>query len=112
MIFFIILNLDEAIGKIFEACQSYNYVLMVTSDHGNAEKMIAPDGSEHTAHTCNLVPFTCSSKTFVFKSTPPTGDDGKERARALRDVAPTVLQLMGLPVPPEMDGVPLLEQRG
>nr|CAD2199304.1 unnamed protein product [Meloidogyne enterolobii] len=103
---------DEAIGKIFEACQSYNYVLMVTSDHGNAEKMIAPDGSEHTAHTCNLVPFTCSSKTFVFKSTPPTGDDGKERARALRDVAPTVLQLMGLPVPPEMDGVPLLEQRG
>lgn len=52
--FFIILNLDEAIGKIFEACQTYNYVLMVTSDHGNAEKMIAPDGSEHTAHTCNL----------------------------------------------------------
>uniref|UniRef100_A0A1I8BZQ1 2,3-bisphosphoglycerate-independent phosphoglycerate mutase n=1 Tax=Meloidogyne hapla TaxID=6305 RepID=A0A1I8BZQ1_MELHA len=87
---------DEAIGRIYDACQSHNYILMVTADHGNSEKMIASDGGKHTAHTCNLVPFTCSSSTFIFKLTPPFGDDGKERARALRDVAPTVLQLMGL----------------
>ncbi|KHJ75536.1 putative 2,3-bisphosphoglycerate-independent phosphoglycerate mutase [Oesophagostomum dentatum] len=58
---------DRAIGRIFEACKENGYVLMVTADHGNAEKMKAPDGSKHTAHTCNRVPFTCSSKDFKFK---------------------------------------------
>ncbi len=43
---------DTAIGRIYEACKASGYVLMVTADHGNAEKMIAPDGSKHTAHTC------------------------------------------------------------
>lgn len=46
--------LDIAIGRIYEACKKNDYILMVTADHGNAEKMIAPDGSKHTAHTCNL----------------------------------------------------------
>ncbi|PIO55845.1 putative dihydrolipoyllysine-residue succinyltransferase, partial [Teladorsagia circumcincta] len=58
---------DAAIGRIFEACKANGYVLMVTADHGNAEKMKAPDGSKHTAHTCNRVPFTCSSNAFKFK---------------------------------------------
>jgi 2,3-bisphosphoglycerate-independent phosphoglycerate mutase len=98
---------DEAIGRIYEACKAHNYILMVTADHGNAEKMIAPDGSKHTAHTCNLVPFTCSSETFTFKAALPVAD-GIERPRALRDVAPTVLHLLGLPIPPEMDGVSLI----
>ena len=40
---------------------------MVTADHGNAEKMIAPDGGKHTAHTCYPVPFTCSSHKYRFK---------------------------------------------
>lgn len=44
---------DIAIGRIFEACKANGYVMMVTADHGNAEKMMAPDGSKHTAHTCN-----------------------------------------------------------
>ncbi|VDP24790.1 unnamed protein product [Onchocerca flexuosa] len=43
-----------AIGRIYEACKKNDYILMVTADHGNAEKMMAPDGSKHTAHTCNL----------------------------------------------------------
>lgn len=74
---------------------------MVTADHGNAEKMIAPDGGMHTAHTCNRVPFTCSSTEFKFTAPP-------DRLPALRDVAPTVLRIMGLPIPGEMDGVPIV----
>ena len=43
---------DQAIGTIYEACKKHGYILMVTSDHGNAEKMISEDGkSPHTAHT-------------------------------------------------------------
>lgn len=47
------IKLDTEIGRIFKACQENNYILMVTSDHGNAEKMIEEDGSKFTAHTCN-----------------------------------------------------------
>ncbi|KIH43763.1 hypothetical protein ANCDUO_26225 [Ancylostoma duodenale] len=62
---------------------------MVTADHGNAEKMKAPDGSKHTAHTCNRL---------------------ADRAPALCDVAPTVLAVMGLPKPAEMSGVSLVDK--
>uniref|UniRef100_A0A1I7W8U5 phosphoglycerate mutase (2,3-diphosphoglycerate-independent) n=1 Tax=Heterorhabditis bacteriophora TaxID=37862 RepID=A0A1I7W8U5_HETBA len=79
------------------------YILMVTADHGNAEKMKALDGSKHTAHTCNRVPFTCSSDKFLFKKL-------LDRAPALCDVAPTVLDIMGLPQPAEMTGVSLVEK--
>ncbi|RCN31210.1 putative 2,3-bisphosphoglycerate-independent phosphoglycerate mutase [Ancylostoma caninum] len=80
---------DKAIGRIFEACKENGYVLMVTADHGNAEKMKAPDGSKHTAHTCNRL---------------------TDRAAALCDVAPTVLAVMGLPKPAEMSGVSLVDK--
>ncbi|KAL3069478.1 hypothetical protein niasHS_018203 [Heterodera schachtii] len=101
---------DVAIGRILEACKSHGYVLLVTADHGNAEQMIAKDGGPHTAHTCNKVPFTCSSTAHSFKRAPPTTAEGVPRARALCDVAPTVLYLMGLPKPEEMDGQNLLEE--
>uniref|UniRef100_A0A7E4ZQZ4 phosphoglycerate mutase (2,3-diphosphoglycerate-independent) n=1 Tax=Panagrellus redivivus TaxID=6233 RepID=A0A7E4ZQZ4_PANRE len=94
---------DVAIGRVYEAAQQHGYILMVTADHGNAEKMIAPDGGKHTAHTCNKVPFTCSSDKFLFKKI--------DRVPALRDVAPTVLYILGLPVPKEMDGVPIVEEK-
>ncbi|KAK5972922.1 Cofactor-independent phosphoglycerate mutase [Trichostrongylus colubriformis] len=94
---------DTAIGRIYEACKANGYVLMVTADHGNAEKMKAPDGSKHTAHTCNRVPFTCSSNAFKFKKL-------ADRAPALCDVAPSVLEVMGLPKPSDMSGVSLLEK--
>ncbi|KAL3092835.1 hypothetical protein niasHT_030024 [Heterodera trifolii] len=101
---------DVAIGRILEACKRHGYVLLVTADHGNAEQMIAKDGGPHTAHTCNKVPFTCSSTAHSFKRAPPTTAEGVPRARALCDVAPTVLYLMGLPKPVEMDGQNLLEE--
>ncbi|KAE9556231.1 hypothetical protein FO519_000570 [Halicephalobus sp. NKZ332] len=92
---------DIAIGRIEEACKQHGYILMVTADHGNAEKMIAPDGGKHTAHTCYPVPFTCSSDKFVLKKSLP------DRPPALRDVASTVLHILGLSIPKEMDGVSL-----
>ncbi|CAI4224128.1 unnamed protein product [Auanema sp. JU1783] len=94
---------DIAIGRIHEACKEHGYILMVTADHGNAEKMKAPDGGKHTAHTCYPVPFTCSSDKFRFIEAPG-------RKTALCDVAPTVLSIMGLPVPSEMTGVPIVEK--
>eukprot|EP00002_Diphylleia_rotans_P019019 TRINITY_DN367_c0_g2_i1.p1 TRINITY_DN367_c0_g2~~TRINITY_DN367_c0_g2_i1.p1 ORF type:complete len:515 (+),score=117.88 TRINITY_DN367_c0_g2_i1:53-1597(+) len=87
---------DKAIAIIYEACMEHDYVLFVTADHGNAEVMIAPDGGNHTAHTTNLVPFVMASKDKAFTFARDLG--------TLQDVAPTVLQVMGLPVPAEMDG--------
>jgi 2,3-bisphosphoglycerate-independent phosphoglycerate mutase len=94
--------LDKAIGDIFEACKQHNYIMMVTADHGNAEQMIAEDGGKFTAHTCFPVPFTCSSDKYKLKTSLP------DRPPALRDVAPTVLDLLGYEIPKEMDGVSLI----
>ncbi|GMR54033.1 hypothetical protein PMAYCL1PPCAC_24228, partial [Pristionchus mayeri] len=94
---------DVAIGRIRDACAEHGYVLMVTADHGNAEKMIAPDGGKHTAHTCYKVPFTCSSSKYKFVDAPG-------RSVALCDVAPTVLDILGLPIPPEMSGVSIIKR--
>lgn len=76
--------------------------MLVTADHGNAEQMIAEDGSKFTAHTCFPVPFTCSSEKYKFKTSLP------DRKPALRDVATTVLDLLGLSIPEEMTGVSLI----
>lgn len=95
---------DTAIGRVFEACKANGYIMMVTADHGNAEKMIDPKGGKHTAHTCNRVPFTCSSDKFKFKKSLP------DREMGLCDVAPTVLAIMGLPIPSEMGGCSLVDE--
>ena len=94
--------LDEAIGIILEACEKSGYTLIVTADHGNAEKMISEDGGPHTAHTTApglyhilyLVPFIISDKNLKLDDKPA----------ALCDVAPTILQIMGLDTPKEMTG--------
>ena len=96
---------DEAIGKIWEVCRAHGYVMAVTADHGNAEKMISEKGGPHTAHTTNPVPFVLGSKDLHFCDTlhidnVPSG--------SLCDVAPTLLGVMKLPVPKEMSGRSLL----
>ncbi|GJJ78207.1 2,3-bisphosphoglycerate-independent phosphoglycerate mutase [Entomortierella parvispora] len=92
---------DAAIGTIYEACVKHNYILFITADHGNAEKMLSDDFSTpHTAHTCARVPFVMTSKDFKFNDT----------KGALCDVAPTMLKVMGLDIPAEMNGQSLLQQ--
>ncbi|OMH84567.1 2,3-bisphosphoglycerate-independent phosphoglycerate mutase [Zancudomyces culisetae] len=92
---------DKAIGIIYEACKRNGYTLFVTADHGNAEKMIAEDGSPHTAHTCSRVPLNITDKNV--KLIPADSE-----LDALCDVAPTILAYMGLPIPEEMTGRNLL----
>ncbi|KAF9404826.1 hypothetical protein BGZ76_006782, partial [Entomortierella beljakovae] len=92
---------DAAIGTIYEACVKHNYVLFITADHGNAEKMLSDDFSTpHTAHTCSRVPFVMTSKTLKY-----TNHKG-----ALCDVAPTILRVMGLDIPAEMTGQSMLQE--
>ncbi|MEM7075455.1 MAG: 2,3-bisphosphoglycerate-independent phosphoglycerate mutase [Pseudomonadota bacterium] len=90
---------DACLGRIIPAVEDVNGALIVTADHGNCEMMIDPvTGGPHTAHTTNPVP-------VVIKGAPPGAHlhDGR-----LADLAPTVLDLMQLPKPPEMTGESLL----
>lgn len=91
---------DLAIGKVKEACEKHGYVLLITADHGNAEKMIDEKGGPVTSHTTYRVPFIMHNTDKSFKKI--------SHNAALCDVAPTVLSLIGIPKPAEMDGQSLV----
>ncbi|CDZ97485.1 phosphoglycerate mutase [Phaffia rhodozyma] len=98
---------DKAVKTVYEACQAAGYVLLVTSDHGNAEQMINPEtGNPHTAHTTNPVPFIMTGKDS--KGLGFIKDEKNEGC--LADVAPTILDIMGLDQPAEMSGKSLLDK--
>ncbi len=93
-------TVDTGLGRIAAAIEKANGALLVTADHGNCELMRDPQtGGPHTAHTTNPVPLVLLG--------------GRNRGLAaegrLADLAPTLLELMGLPKPREMTGVSLLE---
>ncbi len=90
-------TVDACTQAVVEAATSHGYYALVTADHGNADCLINPDGSPNTAHTTALVPFILHQPAGV--NTAFTLKDGK-----LGDIAPTILHLMGLPIPPEMTG--------
>jgi len=90
---------DAALGVILAAVERAGGVALVTADHGNAEQMLEPDGSPHTAHTTNPVPLV------VTRAGVRLHEGGK-----LGDLAPTVLALLGLRAPAEMTGRDLLAQ--
>jgi 2,3-bisphosphoglycerate-independent phosphoglycerate mutase len=93
-------TVDRCLGRVVAACQASGTRLLVTADHGNCEVMVDPEtGGPHTAHTTNPVP-------FVAVNTPARRLRGRG---ALCDVAPTILQLLGLEQPPEMTGRALHE---
>lgn len=86
---------DRCLGRIAATCERSRTRLLVTADHGNCEMMIDPDtGEPHTAHTANPVPLIAVH----------TGLRGLADGGALCDVAPTILQLLGLEQPAEMTG--------
>lgn len=90
---------DEAVGTVYKACQDAGYILLITADHGNAEQMKNLEtGAPHTAHTTNAVPFIMTGDPEKFKFTEDK-DDGEQEPGALCDVAPTVLDLLGLEQP-------------
>jgi 2,3-bisphosphoglycerate-independent phosphoglycerate mutase len=85
---------DRCLGRVLDCVEKAGGVCLVTADHGNAEVMLEPDGmSPHTAHTSNLVPLVVTDATVALR-------DGGE----LSDLAPTILALLGLPIPAEMTG--------
>jgi len=89
---------DAGLGRIADAISDMGGSLLVTADHGNCELMRDPEtGGPHTAHTTNPVPVLLMG-----------GNDACLRAGRLADIAPTLLELMGLPQPAEMTGVSLL----
>lgn len=91
---------DACLATIVEVAAELDYALLIIADHGNADVMAKPDGSPHTAHTTNLVPVV-----YVPASGAPVT---ALRNGKLADVAPTLLELLGVPQPPVMDGVSLL----
>jgi 2,3-bisphosphoglycerate-independent phosphoglycerate mutase len=89
-------TLDGCLGRIMRALHSVDGVAIVTADHGNAEQMWDTElNAPHTAHTSNPVPVVLCADRFVGR----TLRDG-----SLRDVAPTLLQLLEIPTPSEMTG--------
>lgn len=86
-------TLDNCLGKIWSALKESGGEMLVTADHGNAEKMLDDEkGQAHTAHTSNLVPFIYAGRSAVCA----------ERG-GLSDIAPTMLNLLNLPIPAEMN---------
>jgi len=84
---------DAALGRVVVAVQSTGGACLVTADHGNAEQMLEPDGSPNTAHSLNPVPLVLT-----------VSDVGLADGGILADVAPTVLDALGIDQPPEMTG--------
>ena len=90
-------TVDECVGRTVDAIREMGGIALITADHGNAEQMLQEDGkSPFTAHTTNLVPFCI------------VGADVKLRDGRLADIAPTMLDLMGLEKPVEMTGESLI----
>ena len=83
---------DACLGRVVEAVEKAGGVCLVTADHGNAEHLLEPDGSPHTAHTTNPVP-------LVLTEAGATLEEGE-----LRDLAPTILALLGRNPPAQMSG--------
>ena len=91
---------DTCVGRVLDAIAKQDGVALITADHGNADKMYEEDGSPFTAHTTNPVPFCVVG--YPCKKLRKGG--------RLADIAPTMLQILGLPQPAEMDGRSLIEE--
>jgi 2,3-bisphosphoglycerate-independent phosphoglycerate mutase len=89
-------TVDECVGRVLEAMDPARYVAIIIADHGNCELMIDPvTGGPHTAHTTNPVPCILVDRDYQGELI----SDG-----SLRDIAPTILDYLGVPCPPEMTG--------
>ena len=94
-------TVDECVGKVVDKVLKKGGTAIITADHGNADKMIDEQGHPFTAHTTNVVPLIVAGEKFKGKK---LKDGGK-----LCDIAPTLLDMMGLAIPKEMTGKSLIE---
>ena len=94
-------TLDTCVEKVVEAGKKHEYEMIIIADHGNADHALNPDGTPNTAHSLNPVPFIYIG----------SHKDSKCENGRLADVAPSLLKLMGLQQPADMDGHNLIEFR-
>ena len=92
-------TVDKCVAQVVTNGLENGYTIFLTADHGNADYMINADGTPNTAHTLNLVPF------FIIDST----WKGSIKPGKLGDLAPTILTVMGLPIPADMTGDILID---
>jgi 2,3-bisphosphoglycerate-independent phosphoglycerate mutase len=98
-------TIDTCIGRILDAADKVKATIFITADHGNCETMVDPvTGQPHTAHTTNPVPLIAIGDDLVGRKLRGGGK--------LADVAPTIIDYLGLTQPTEMDGKSLLEPKG
>ena len=90
---------DECVGKVVDKVLSLGGSVCLTADHGNLEKMAEADGTPHTAHTTNIVPFILISN-----------EEHKLHSGVLADIAPTMLELLNIEKPAVMTGSSLIEK--
>lgn len=91
-------TVDTCVEKIVTLALQKDYTIFLTADHGNSDYMINEDGTPNTAHTLNPVPFFIISNDFK----------GEVKNGKLGDIAPTILHFMGIEIPKEMTGGPLI----
>ncbi|PRY14935.1 phosphoglycerate mutase [Pontibacter ummariensis] len=93
-------TVDKCSEAVITTALNNGYDIIVIADHGNADYMVNEDGTPNTAHTTNLVPCVLVSNDF----------EGKLHPGKLGDIAPTILELMGVPKPAEMTGTSLIDR--
>lgn len=91
---------DECVGKVVDAVKAKGGVVIIIADHGNADMVFDEQGRPFTAHTTNPVPFIVTDENVILRE-----------SGILADVAPTLLDLMGLPQPAEMTGQSMIASR-
>ncbi len=94
-------TVDSCLGQVVDGVLAAGGKLLITADHGNCEQMLGDNGQPHTAHTSNLVPFVLVD---------PDHKEGQVRDGILADLAPTILELLGLDKPEVMTGTSLIEK--
>lgn len=95
-------TVDECVGKIVEQCFNHNYDVLITADHGNVENMLYPNGNPRAAHGLNPVPFILLSADEKFENVK------LRKGCGLKDIAPTIIEILGLNKPKGMTGESLI----
>ncbi|HMO39290.1 MAG TPA: 2,3-bisphosphoglycerate-independent phosphoglycerate mutase [Saprospiraceae bacterium] len=94
-------TVDACTRRLVETALAHDYDLIIIADHGNSDYLVNDDGTPNTAHTMNPVPIIYASKNAA---------GAKVKNGKLGDIAPTILALLGMPAPTEMDGEVLISK--